>query len=129
MAATEHHSWPYAGRGQRRMLIASIIVIAGSVLPWVDTVNGTFLGVQGAGMWTLAAGGMGLAGGMLRRRGIVIGHAAVVAIVPTVLAGWQLLRLLRLCGGGACAPHIGLGLVLFGGVFALAALLQLLAER
>lgn len=111
------------------MLIASVVVIVGSVLPWVDTVAGVFLGVEGAGLWTLAAGGIGLAGGILRHRGLVIAHAAVLALVPTVLATWQLMRLLSLCGGGACAPGIGLGLVLFGGIFAIAALRQLLAER
>lgn len=129
MATSVAGPWPYVGRGQRRMLIASVIVIVGSVLPWVDTVAGVFLGVEGAGLWTLAAGGIGLAGGVLRRRRLVIAHAVVVAVVPLVLATWQLMRLLGLCGGGACVPGIGLGLVLFGGILAIAALHQLLAER
>jgi hypothetical protein len=120
--------WPYAGPGQRRMLIASILTILGSFLPWVDTAAGNFLGLQGAGLWTLSAGGIGLAGSLLRWRRTVIAHAVVVAVVPTILTVWQALRLLRLCGGGACAPGIGLALVLFGGLLATAAVRQLLAD-
>lgn len=117
--------WPYVGPGQRRLLYASILVLVGSVMPWVDTAAGNFLGVQGAGLWTLSAGGIGLAGAFLRRRSIVAVHAAVLAVATLFLAGWQLLHLLPICAGGGCVPGVGLGGTLLGGAVAATALVGL----
>lgn len=99
------------------------LIMLGSVLPWVDTVAGSFAGYQGAGIWTLSAGAVVLAGGLLHRvagrRWITAAHAALGGSVALALGGWQAVRLLRLCGGGACAPGVGLILVLVGGTGAL----------
>jgi hypothetical protein len=119
--------WPYQGRPQRRLLIAALLVLIGAVAPWIDTVGGNVLGVQGAGMYTLAAGGIGLAGAFFRRHAVVVGHAVVLAAVPLVLGGWQVARLVAIgCDFRVCAPSFGLVLTLAGGALAAAASWQLL---
>lgn len=110
----------------------AIVVMVGSLLPWVDTVAGPFPGYQGAGLYTLGGGALILAGRLLHnlfpRRWVLVGHAIVGGGIAVVLAGWQGLRLARLCGGGACAPGAGLVLVLLGGVGALLVARRVLAE-
>lgn len=119
--------WPYQGRPQRRLLVAALLVLIGAVTPWIDTVGGNVLGVQGAGMYTLASGGIGLAGAFFRGRAVVIAHAVVLALTPLVLGGWQAGRLVAIgCDFRVCAPSFGLVLTLAGGVIAAAATRQLL---
>lgn len=119
--------WPYLGRPQRRLLVASLLVLIGAVAPWVDTIAGTVLGVAGGGVQTLAAGGIGLAGAFFRRRGVVIAHALVLAAVPLVIGGWQSARLVSIgCDFRSCAPGFGLVLTLAGGAVAAAATWQLI---
>lgn len=105
------------------VFIFALLIMLGSVLPWVDTIAGSLSGHQGAGLWTLSGGAIVLAGGLLHsvlgRRWVTVAHAAIGGAAALVLAGWQGLRLLRLCGGGACAPGVGLVLVLVGGIGAL----------
>lgn len=114
--------WPYLGAPQKRMIVASILVLVGAVTPWVEHLGGTVLGVQGAGVWTLAAGGIGLAGALFRRRPVVVVHAAVLAITPLVLGGWQTARLVAIgCDFRVCAPSFGLLLTIAGGGLAAAA--------
>jgi hypothetical protein len=112
-------SWPYHGRAQRRLVLAAVLVLIGAVSPWVDHVGGTTLGVQGAGVWTMAAGGMGLAGALFRHRGVVLVHAAILAITPLTLGLWQAVHLWRIgCDFRVCAPSFGLVLTIAGGVVA-----------
>lgn len=119
--------WPYQGPPQRRLLVAALLVLIGAVTPWIDVLGANVLGVQGAGMYTLAAGGIGLAGAFFRRRAVVIGHAAVLAVTPLVLGGWQAGRLVAIgCDFRVCAPSFGLVLTLAGGAVAAAATRQLL---
>lgn len=127
-AAPPPPRWPYHGRPQRRLLIASLLLLIGAVSPWIDTVAGTVLGVAGAGIYTLAAGGIGLAGAVFfRRRSVVIAHAVVTAVTPLVLGGWQAARLVAIgCDLRVCAPSFGLVLTLAGGIVAASATLQLL---
>lgn len=114
---------------RRRLRIASLAVLIGSVLPWVDTAAGNFLGVQGAGLWTLSAGGIGLAGSMLPQHRLVIAHAAVLALVATLFSVAQVMRLVDVCSAGGCVPGVGLGLTLFGGALASSALFALIRQR
>ncbi len=119
--------WPYLGRPQRRLLIAAFLVLFGSVTPWVDTVGGNLLGVQGGGLYTLSAGGIGLAGAFFRRRGVVLAHAFVLAGTPLVIATWQVARLIAIgCDFRVCAPGVGLVITLAGGAIAASATRQLL---
>lgn len=114
---------------RRRLRIAAVVVLVGSVLPWVDTAAGNFLGVQGAGLWTLSAGGIGLAGSMLPQHRLVVAHAAVLAVVATLLSVAQVLRLVDVCSAGGCVPGVGLAVTLFGGALASSALFALLRRR
>lgn len=101
------------------MVGASLLVVLGAVSPWVEHVGGTTLGVQGAGLWTLAAGGMGLAGAMIRHHTTVVVHAVVLAATPLALGTWQLVHLWRIgCDLQVCAPSFGLVLTLAGGALA-----------
>ena len=114
---------------RRRLRIASLIVLVGSVMPWIDTAAGNFLGVQGAGLWTLSAGGIGLAGSLLRPHRLVVAHAAVLALTASSLSVAQVLRLVDVCRAGGCVPGAGLALTLFGGALASSALFALLRQR
>jgi hypothetical protein len=108
-------------------VVAAVLVLLGAVTPWVDHVGGTVLGVEGAGIWTLAAGGIGLAGGLFRHRRVVLGHALVLALTPLSLGGWQAARLAAIgCDFRVCAPSFGLVLTLAGGGLAAAATWRLL---
>lgn len=111
------------------MLLAAILVLVGAVSPWVALPTGTILGIEGAGIWTIAAGGIGLAGALFRNRVVVQLHAVVLAATPLVLGGWQVVHLLRLgCSLRVCAPSFGLVLTLGGGVLAASALRELVAR-
>lgn len=108
---------------RRRAALAATLVLLGGVSPWVAHPGGTTLGVEGAGLWTLAAGGVGLAGALLRHPTIARLHLAVLAAVPTALGAWQVWHLGRLgCLTGPCQPSFGLVLTLAGGLVASAAL-------
>jgi hypothetical protein len=112
------------------MVLAAVMVLVGAVSPWIALPTGTtILGIQGAGVWTIAAGGIGLAGAMFRHRGTVRAHALVLAAVPLALGGWQLVHLLRLgCDLRECAPSFGLVLTLAGGLLAASAVRELFAR-
>lgn len=133
---TEHRTvasatsrWPHQGPGQRRMLVAAILVLVGAVSPWVALPTGTILGIEGAGIWTIAAGGIGLAGALYRSRLVVRLHAVVLAATPLALGGWQVAHLLRLgCDLRVCSPSFGLVLTLGGGVLAASAVRELVAQ-
>lgn len=126
ISPTATRSHPVA---RRRLRIASLVVLVGSALPWIDTAAGNFLGVQGAGLWTLSAGGIGLAGSMLPWHRLVIAHAAVLAVVATSLSVAQVMRLVDVCSAGGCVPGVGLALTLFGGALASSALFALIRQR
>lgn len=114
------------------LAIFAFLVMLGSVLPWVDTPFGSLPGYQGGGLWTLSAGAIMLAGTLLHgvwpRRGLLVGHALVGAGVALALAGWQAVRLVRLCGGGACGPGVGLVLVGLGSIGGLLLVGRLLTD-
>lgn len=114
--------WPYAGPGQPRLLAASLLALVGAFLPWIDTFAGNLMGFQGGGLWTFSAGGIGLAGALMHRRTIVLGHAVVLGVVATGITVWQLLSLARLgCMPSGCFVSIGWALTLMGGALGLTA--------
>ncbi|MEX1177666.1 MAG: hypothetical protein WEB09_04320 [Nitriliruptor sp.] len=109
------------------MVIAASFVLLGAATPWIDTVGGNVLGVQGGGLYTLAAGGIGLAGAFLRHRGLALAHTLVLAATPLLIGLWQVARLVRIgCDFRVCAPSFGLVLTLMGGGLAAVALRRMI---
>ncbi|NYD57348.1 hypothetical protein BKA08_001586 [Nocardioides marinisabuli] len=104
--------------GRRSLLGASLLVLFGSFMPWVDTPLGTVLGGQGAGLWTFYACMLGLAGVMVPLRGLAVAQAALLGVVALALPLWQVGHLLSLVGTAGWMPGPGLVLVLGGGVLA-----------
>ena len=127
-ATAVRRRWPYAGRGQKLLLGASLVIMVASFLPWVDTAVGTFTGMAGPGVWTLYAGFLGLGGALVRRRRLAVIQAVLTGATAIALPAWQLARLARICTWNSCVPSTGLLLVLVSGVVALMAAWQLHAE-
>jgi hypothetical protein len=95
------------------------MVLLGAWLPWVYTGLGPVIGVRGAGLWTMYAAVLGIAGATIRRRlRWAAVHAAVLAVVALGLGGWQVVHLLSLVGFAGWLPGPGLVLTLGGGVLA-----------
>ncbi|MGY2076188.1 hypothetical protein [Blastococcus sp. SYSU DS0828] len=104
--------------GSRRLLGAALLVLFGAFLPWIATAAGNVAGVRGAGLWTMYAAALGIAGAILRSPTLAAVHAAVLAVVATALPLWQVLRLAGLVGFAGWAPGPGLVMTLGGGVLA-----------
>lgn len=115
--------WPYAGAGQATLLLGALLMVLGSFLPWVSTPVGNLSGMSGPGLWTLSLGTVGVAGGFLRRRRIVLAHALAAGVCGVGLSAWQLARLAHIsattASWGAAVPGTGLLLVLAGGILAM----------
>lgn len=116
--------WPYLGRPQILLLVASLVTIVASFLPWFDTAFGSTNGAALGGLYTFYAGLIALPGAILRRRRVVLGHTLVLAVVGISVPAWRLAWALSLLPalGQAWLPGPGLLLVLTsGGVAAYAA--------
>ncbi|HSJ46801.1 MAG TPA: hypothetical protein VK923_19170 [Euzebyales bacterium] len=109
--------WPYLGRPQTLLLVAGLVTIVASFLPWLDTAFGSTSGAALGGLYTFYAGLLAVPGAILRRRMVVVGHALVLAVVGTAVPTWRLVWALgRLPGlGQAWLPGPGLLLVLISG--------------
>jgi hypothetical protein len=94
------------------------MVLLGAFLPWIYTGIGSVAGIRGAGLWTMYAAVLGLAGSLIRRPRWAAVHAAVLAVVATGLAVWQVAHLLSLVGFAGWMPGPGLVLTLGGGALA-----------
>lgn len=123
--------WPYLGRSQIMLLVASLVTIIGSFLPWLDTGFGSVNGLQLGGLITFYAAAFAVPGAIWRNRWIVVGHAVLLAAVALGVGGWQLFRALReLPGlGQAWLPAPGLVLVLLSGLVAAVATAELVTGR
>lgn len=101
-------------------------MLFGSFLPWIATAAGNISGVRGAGMWTMYAAVLGIAGAIIRSHVIAGVHAAILAVVAVALPLWQVLHLAGLVGlFSGWAPGPGLVMVFGGGVLAGSAALSL----
>jgi hypothetical protein len=102
----------------RHLLGASAMVLVGAFLPWVATGAGNIAGVRGAGMWTMYAAVLGIAGAIVRSPLVAAVHAGLLAVVAVALPLWQVAHLLSLVGVSGWMPGAGLVLTLGGGVVA-----------
>lgn len=105
-------------------LVAVLVVVIGSFLPWVHTPLGNLSGGRGAGLWTAYAAFLGLAGTLMPWHRVGAAHLGVFAAIAVALPLWQLLHLVNLVGFGGWIPGTGLVLVLCGGVMAATAALR-----
>lgn len=100
------------------MMVGGLLVVVGSMLPWAMTPIASLSGLVGPGLWTLSAGFLALAGAVLPYRRVAIAHAAIGALLPTVLVLWQLGRLVYLSAitdaWGQLLPGMGLVMVTGG---------------
>jgi hypothetical protein len=102
------------------------MVLFGAFLPWVATGAGNVLGVRGAGLWTMYAAVLGVAGALIRRPRLAAAHAAVLAVAAIALPLWQVAHLVALVGFSGWMLGPGLVLTLGGGVLAGSAAVSLL---
>ncbi|WP_245975561.1 hypothetical protein [Amycolatopsis palatopharyngis] len=103
--------------GSAGMIFGGLLILVGSLLPWVSTPVGHFSGAAGPGLWTLCAGTIAIAGALLPYRRLALAHALVPGVAVAVLVTWQLLRIAQLSAStdswGSLLP--GIGLVIAGG--------------
>lgn len=104
------------------------MILVGAFLPWIYSGAGNVLGVRGAGLWTLYASFLGIAGAIIRPPRVVSVHAAILAVVAIGLPLWQVVHLLSLVGFTGWMPGAGLVLTLGGGVVAAVASVRLWQE-
>lgn len=118
-------------RGQRRLLLATVLLILGGWLPWLYTPAGPLSGIRGAGLWTFYAGMLALAGGLLPARftTAALVQAGIVAVVAFALPIWQVARVLGLVGVQGWAPGPGLVMTLGGGALCALAVRDLMKAR
>ncbi len=105
------------------MLVGGLMLIVGSLMPWVMTPVGILFGTAGGGLWTMCAGFLAVAGALIPRRWSAVAHCAVVGLASAGIAGWQLARIVQLSAAtdawGALVPSIGLVMVAGGAVVVL----------
>lgn len=94
------------------------MVLLGAWLPWIYTGLGSVAGIRGAGLWTMYAAVLGIAGAIIRRPRLAAVHAGALAVVAIALTVWQVVHLLSLVGFTGWMPGPGLVLTLGGGVLA-----------
>ncbi|WP_205856690.1 hypothetical protein [Phytoactinopolyspora endophytica] len=116
-AAASRRAGQIIHAGSAAMLVGGLLVAFGSVLPWVSTPAGSLSGTAGAGLWTLCAGVVAIAGALIPHRRVALVHAALPGLAVAAIVAWQLARLMQLSATtdswGKLLP--GIGLVLAGG--------------
>ncbi|MCM4078554.1 hypothetical protein [Paractinoplanes hotanensis] len=112
-------------RGSAGMLVGGLIVVVGSLLPWVSTPFGSLYGTAGPGLWTLGAGFLAVAGALLPYRKLAIAHCLAPALAVLAIVVWQVARLGYLSAAtdswGQLLPGMGLVMAAGGGVVLLRA--------
>ena len=116
-----------ADPARRQLLIASLMVIFGSFMPWISTSLGSISGLQGPGLWTFYFSMLGIAGVLIPWRRVAGVQALVFAGVAVALPIWQVARIYRVVAFEGWMPGPGIVLVFGGGVLAAVAARKLLA--
>ncbi|WP_277212426.1 hypothetical protein [Isoptericola croceus] len=115
--------------GSVGLLVGALVVIVGSLLPWVITPVGSISGTAGPGLWTLCGGFIAVAGALLPRRWVAVSHSILAGGSVAFVAGWQLVRLVQISAAtdawGQAMPGIGLVMVTGGAVILLATAVRL----
>ena len=110
--------------GSAGMLVGGLLIIVGSMLPWIFVAGLTMSGSLPLKLWLLSAGCIAVAGALIARRWSVVAHCAVAGLTAGVLVAWQLALLIRISAStdawGAALPSIGLVMVGGGAVVVLA---------
>lgn len=112
--------------GKKPLLGASVMVLLGSFMPWIDTAVGNISGARGPGLWTFYAAMLGFAGVMVPLIRLAAAQAAVLGVTAVGLTTWQVVHLLDLVGTAGWRPGPGIVFVFGGGVLALVATWRLL---
>ncbi|WP_300403133.1 hypothetical protein [Nocardioides sp.] len=115
--------------GRKALACASLLVVLGSFMPWVDTALGAVSGIVGAGLWTFYAAWVGIAGAIISGTGrlrVAAGHALVFGAIALGLVAWQVVHVVQLIGFGGWQPGVGLVFVVGGGVLACVAGVRML---
>lgn len=103
--------------GSVGMLLGGLMMLIGSVTPWVMTPLITLNGMAGAGLWTLSAGFIAIAGALIPHRTSAMAQSFGPGGFAAVVVAWQLVELIRISAAtdtwGKLLP--GIGLVLVGG--------------
>ncbi|MPY80752.1 MAG: hypothetical protein GEV04_20385 [Actinophytocola sp.] len=103
--------------GSGGMILGGLLMVVGSPMPWVSTPVGSLSGAAGAGLWTLCAGFLAIAGALIPRRRVAFVHAVIPGVAAALIVCWQLVRLVQISTStdawGKLLP--GIGLVLVGG--------------
>lgn len=101
--------------GALAVLGGGLLAVVGSLLPWVITPVGSLPGLSGAGVWTLSAGFVAIAGAVMPYPRVALVHVLCAGAVLACLSVWQLTRLAALSAQtdswGSLLPGIGLVMV------------------
>ncbi|SNR40891.1 hypothetical protein SAMN06265360_10565 [Haloechinothrix alba] len=123
--ATKHAGSRVLHTGSPGMLLGGLLLLVGSLLPWVSTPVGSLAGTVGPGLWTLCAGTLVIAGALLPYQRVALLHAVLPALVVATIVVWQLGRMIHISattgGWGQVLPGIGLVMVAGGAVIVLRA--------
>lgn len=105
------------------MLVGGLILVVGSLLPWVSTPLGSLPGTAGPGLWTLSAGFLAIAGALIPIRWVAIAHALLPGFAVAAIVVWQAARLIELSATtdswGQLLPGMGLVMAAGGAVILL----------
>lgn len=105
------------------------MILVGAFLPWIYTPVGTASGIRGAGLWTMYAAFLGVAGALIRSPRLAGIHASALAAVAIALPLWQLFHLISKVGFGGWMPGVGLVMTFGAGVLAATAAVALFRTR
>lgn len=99
------------------MLVGGLIIVVGSLLPWVTTPLGSLSGTAGPGLWTLSAGFIAIAGALLPYRKVAIAHCLLPGFIAAAIVIWQVARLAYLSASADAWGQLipGMGLVMAAG--------------
>jgi hypothetical protein len=99
------------------MLLGGLMMVIGSVTPWVMTPLINLNGMAGAGLWTLSAGFIAIAGALIPNRTSAMVQSFAPGGLAALIVAWQFVELIRISAvtgtWGKLLP--GIGLVLIGG--------------
>lgn len=108
--------------GQGKLIVASLLIMAGAFIPWLQTGAGTFY--HPLYLWVFVVGVLGFSAGLAPWQTLAMWQAYATGVLTFFLIAWYLLELTTLVSRvGFSGWMIGVGLVLTsaGGVLAVLA--------